>query len=85
MDPERFLAAMIQKIIPVPEDLLWDHIEAPPDLLWRLQRIADYFPRYGNDRETIELLYEHRGELKLDEPAKLLIEEYQIMPPSVNL
>jgi hypothetical protein len=68
---------MRQNIIPVPEALLWDYIEAPPDLLWRLQRIADYFPRYGNDRDTVQLLHEHRDELKLDEPTKLLIEEYQ--------
>ena len=70
------MSATMQNMIPVPADLLWDFVEAPQDLLWRLQRIADYFPLYGDDRETIQLLYDHRGELKLDEPAKLLIEEY---------
>jgi hypothetical protein len=63
-------------MIPVPADLLWDYAEAPQDLLWRLQRIADYFPSYGDDRQTVQLLYDHRGELMLDEPTKLLIEEY---------
>lgn len=63
-------------MISVPKEILWDYLEAPPDLIWRLQRIADFFPRYGSDRETVELLYAHRGELKLDEAAGALIEEY---------
>jgi hypothetical protein len=66
----------MQSLIPVPKDLLWDYLEAPPDLLWRLQRIADYFPQYGRDCETVRLLYDHRGQLKLDDRTKLLIEEY---------
>ena len=40
----------------VPKDLLWDYMEPPPDILWRLQRIADFFSRYGTDRETVALL-----------------------------
>jgi hypothetical protein len=63
-------------MIPVPKEILWDYLEAPPDLIWRLQRIADFFPRYGSDRKTVELLYAHRGELKLDEATEALIEEY---------
>ena len=63
-------------MIRVPNDLLWDYIEAPRDLLWRLQRIADFFPTYGNDRDTVQLLFAHRDELKLDAPTRLLIEEY---------
>jgi len=63
-------------MIQVPEDLLWDYLEAPQDLLWRLQRIADFFPRYGSDRKTVELLFAHRDELKLDGATRGLIEEY---------
>jgi hypothetical protein len=63
-------------MISVPEEILWDYEEAPPDLLWRLQRIADFFPRYGGDRQTVELLYRHRNELKLDDATRELIEEY---------
>ena len=33
-------------MIAVPKPILWDYREAPDDLLWRLQRIADFFPRY---------------------------------------
>jgi hypothetical protein len=63
-------------MIPVPEALLWDYAEAPNDLIWRLQRIADFFPHYGIDRATVGLLREHRDELKLDDTTRALIEEY---------
>lgn len=64
-------------MIPVPKDLLWDYDEAPEDLLWRLQRIADFFPLYGKDRETVGLLYAYRGQLRLDGATTALIEEYR--------
>lgn len=63
-------------MIPVPKDLLWDYNEAPEDLLWRLQRIADFFPLYGKDRETVDLLYTHRDRLRLDGATRALVEEY---------
>jgi hypothetical protein len=63
-------------MIPVPKELVWDYREAPQDILWRLQRIADFFPLYGNNRETVELLYRHRDELRLDGATRALIEEY---------
>jgi hypothetical protein len=63
-------------MILVPKELVWDYREAPQDLLWRLQRIADFFPLYGKNRETVELLYRHRDELRLDGATRALIEEY---------
>lgn len=63
-------------MIPVPKDLLWDYDEAPEDVLWRLQRIADFFPLYGRNRETVELLYAYRDQLRLDGATRALIEEY---------
>ena len=63
-------------MIEVPKYLLWDYEEAPEDLLWRLQRIADFFPLYGKDRVTIRLLYTHREHLKLDGTTMALIEAY---------
>jgi hypothetical protein len=63
-------------MIAVPRELLWDYREHPQDLLWRLQRIADFFPLYGKDRDTVALLYAHRDQLKVDEATKVLIEEY---------
>jgi hypothetical protein len=63
-------------MIPVPKDLLWDYDQAPEDLLWRLQRIADFFPLYGKDRETVELLYTYSDQLRLDGVTRALIEEY---------
>jgi hypothetical protein len=61
----------------VPKDLVWDHREAPASLQWRLQRLADFFPRYGRDRTTVALLYLHRHELTLDPGTRALIEEYE--------
>jgi hypothetical protein len=63
-------------MIDVPKAILWDYREAPQDLLWRLQRIADFFPRYGLDRETVRLLFEHRDRLRLEPGTRALIEEY---------
>ncbi len=63
-------------MIQVPKDILWDYEEPPEDLLWRLQRIADFFPLYSRDRETVMLLYAHRDQFNLDGATKALIEEY---------
>lgn len=63
-------------MIPVPKEILWDYAQPPEDLLWRLQRIADFFPLYGRDREAVTQLYAHRDELKLDAATRALIEEY---------
>ena len=63
-------------MIEVPKDILWDYDEPPEDLLWRLQRIADFFPLYGRERETVMLLFSYRDRLNLDDATRLLIEEY---------
>lgn len=63
-------------MVPVPKELLWDYQVPPEDLLWRLQRIADFFPLYGKNRDTVALLYAYRDQLKLDEATHALIEEY---------
>lgn len=63
-------------MITVPRAILWDYREAPEDLLWRLQRIADFFPRYGTDRETVALLFANRERLRLEPGTLALIEEY---------
>jgi hypothetical protein len=63
-------------MIAVPKPILWDYREAPDDLLWRLQRIADFFPRYGRDRETVRLLFENRDRLRLEPGTRALVEEY---------
>lgn len=63
-------------VITVPREILWDYREAPEDLLWRLQRIADFFPRYGRDRETVALLFENRDRLRVEPATRALIEEY---------
>lgn len=63
-------------MVEVPRELLWDRIEAPQDELWRLQRIADFFPSFGRQYETVCKLYRHRNKLRLDAPTLALIEEY---------
>ncbi len=64
-------------MIQVPKDILWDYQEPPDDVLWRLQRIADFFPLYGREKETVALLFMHRNQLRLDNATRVLIEEYQ--------
>jgi len=59
-------------MIQIPKEILWDYREAPEDLLWRLQRLVDFFPRYGPDRETAALLFLHRDQLKLDPPIPFI-------------
>lgn len=66
-------------MIEVPKDILWDYQHAPEDVLWRLQRIADFFPLYGMDRATVAELYAHRDQLKLDEATLALIEAYHAL------
>ncbi len=64
------------KTIPIPRALLWDYTTPPDDLLWRLQRIADFFPLYGTDRETVIALYENKDRLRMDRETLLLVEEF---------
>lgn len=65
------------KKIHIPSELLWDYREPPDDLLWRLQRIADFFPAYGTDKETVDLLFEYRDKLKLEQGKYKLIGLYK--------
>jgi hypothetical protein len=62
--------------IDTPKELVWDYVEAPMDFLWRLQRIADFFPAYGTDRETIGHLFDHLGSLELEEGKSRLVAIY---------
>lgn len=62
--------------IKVPNDLLWDYKEAPDDILWRLQRIADFFPAHGTDRNTVRLLFKYRDSLKMEKGKYRLINIY---------
>ena len=66
-----------KNLIRIPAELLWDYREAPDDPVWRLQRIADFFPLYGRDRETVTALYENETKLKIDETTRILIKEYK--------
>ena len=63
-------------MIEVPKEILWDYDDPPEDLIWRLQRIADFFPLYGREQEIIILLFRHRDQLNLDDATRALIEEY---------
>lgn len=64
------------KTIQIPKELLWDYKEPPDNLVWRLQRIADFFPAYGTDRETVKFLFKYRGKLKLEAGTYRLIAIY---------
>ncbi len=64
------------KNIRIPKELLWDYKEQPDNLLWKLQRIAEFFPAYGNDAENIRMLFKYKDGLKLDYGKCRLIELY---------
>lgn len=64
-------------MIQIPKQLLWDYKKAPKDFLWKLQRIADFFPMYGRDRETVTNLYQNIEKLKIDKTTEILIKEYK--------
>lgn len=61
----------------VPPELLWDYRVPPEDPIWRLQRIADWFPAFGRDRETVAQLYAHRDALNVPPETRTLIEIYE--------
>jgi hypothetical protein len=67
---------MTEEKVHVPREILWDYREPPDDLMWRLQRLADFFPAYGVDRKTVRLLFEHRDRLKLEPGRHKLIGMY---------
>lgn len=62
-----------KKDVKIPAELLWDYREPPDDFLWKLQRIADFFPMYGTDKETVNLLFEYKDKLKIEEGKYKLI------------
>lgn len=64
------------KSVRVPKELLWDYKKPPQNLLWRLQRIADFFPAFGTEREVVELLYKHWDKLKMERGMYKLIALY---------
>jgi hypothetical protein len=66
----------MSKMVIVPKELVWDYSEPPRSLLWRLQRIADFFPAYGTDRETVGFLFSHLSELNVEEGKSRLIALY---------
>ncbi len=66
----------MNKNLPIPKAILWDYTTPPDDFLWRLQRIADFFPLYGTDRETVLALHEYKDRLHIDRETLLLVEEF---------
>ena len=63
--------------IPIPAELVWDYRSPPEDQMWRLQRIAEWFPAFGRDRQTVAMLHENRAELCLPDEVRALIELYE--------
>ena len=69
--------AEMGEVLPyIPPELVWDYKDPPADLLWRLQRIADFFPAYGTDQETVDLLFGHLGDLDIEAGTSQLITLY---------
>lgn len=79
LSPRPLSIPWVPLMIEVPEDIFWDYQHASEEVLWRLQRIADFFPLYGKDRATVLELYAHRDQLKPDEATLALIEAYHAL------
>ena len=64
-------------LIDVPKELVWDYPEAPPDPMWRLQRVASRFPVLGRDRKIVAALFQARFRLRIPQETFDLIELYE--------
>lgn len=60
-------------MVEIPPELVWDYPSAPPDELWRLQRIAEFFPRFGRDRATVVALFGELDSLRIPAEVRQLI------------
>jgi hypothetical protein len=63
-------------MIELPRELLWDYQNPPADELWRLQRLADFFPQFGRDRASVRALMRRLPELKVPPEVAELIRLY---------
>ncbi|MEW6607179.1 MAG: hypothetical protein AB1414_06945 [bacterium] len=61
--------------ISFPKALLWDY-KYPPDKNWALQRIAQFFPVYGHDFQTINALYSQIEQLDISYETREAIKLY---------
>ncbi|MFH1562290.1 MAG: hypothetical protein ABIF11_02555 [Nitrospirota bacterium] len=58
-----------------PKALLWDY-KYPPGKNWALQRLAEFFPVYGHDRKSVELLYAYLDRLHIPHETQEAIKLY---------
>jgi hypothetical protein len=63
-------------MLELPKAIVWDYPEPPVDELWRLQRLADFFPSYGRDRASVEALLRRLSDLKVPPEVAELIRIY---------
>ena len=63
--------------VEISQDILWDYKQVPYNLLWKLQRIALFFPAHGTDRNTVKLLFQYRDLLKIEKGKYELIGIYE--------
>ncbi len=63
-------------MIELPKEIVWDYLEPPRNELWRLQRLADFFPHHGRDRNTVRALVQRLPELKVPPEVAELIRLY---------
>jgi len=63
-------------MIPVPKEIVWDYAVPPEDERWRAQRLAEFFPNYGRDRDTVQFLLTRLADLKIPDENKELIRMY---------
>ncbi len=76
---------MESEFIPISKEIVWDYAEPPHDMLWRLRRIAMFFPAYGDDPTTVRKLYEHLDELGIDQERRITIATYRRIDQELGL
>lgn len=60
----------------IPREIVWDYPDPPIDPAWRRQRLAEFFPSYGRDKESVAELYAHRDEVRVTPEVRELIGIY---------
>ncbi len=63
-------------MIELPKEIVWDYQEPPQDELWRLRRLADFFPQFGRDRASVRGLMRRLPELRVPPEVAELIRLY---------
>ena len=63
-------------MIELPKEIVWDYEVPPQDELWRVRRLADFFPHFGRERASVRGLMRHLPDLRVPPEVAELIRLY---------